>query len=130
MPKLIPFDPSKHEPVDLGLGGLSTEYLASEYAPSNGVWNIPTIWFNSETNEPVYFENIDEAWEISRAYELSTGNMFPRFNNLPDAVLMLSYIDQPILSSEAASRAIYLDEVNSNSDLKLLDLHFCNEQAD
>ena len=23
---------------------------------------------------------------ISRAYELSTGNIFPRFNNLPDAV--------------------------------------------
>jgi hypothetical protein len=85
MPNLIPFDPNKHEPVDLGLGGLSTEYLASEYAPNNGVWNIPTIWFNSETNQAVLLD-IDEAWEISRAYELSTGNMFPRFNNLPDAV--------------------------------------------
>ena len=56
-PKLIPFDPKKHKPVDaqsIGLpnskpGQKATEYEATEIAPDGQVWNIPSVWFSAES---------------------------------------------------------------------------------
>ena len=94
MADFIPFDPKKHKPVNavsLGLpnakeGMNATEYLASETSPEGGVWNIPTVWFNKKTGEPVYFKNIDRAWNEAKAYEERTGKKFPRFKTIPLAV--------------------------------------------
>jgi len=102
MAKLEPFDPKKHKPISTVGNRYATEYLASENAPDNGAWNIPTIWFDTETKEPVflsetkeeinkdgtvtkYFSN-DKAWNAAFEYEKETGKKFPRFKDIPSAV--------------------------------------------
>jgi len=99
---LEPFDPKKHKPIPTVGNRYATEYLASENAPDNGAWNIPTIWFDTETKEPVflsetkeeinkdgtvtkYFSN-DKAWNAAFEYEKETGKKFPRFKDIPSAV--------------------------------------------
>jgi hypothetical protein len=67
---LIPFDPSKHKKISLPGGRYATEYLASESSPEGGAWNIPQIWFDSET----------------ASYEERTGKKFPRFPSIDEAV--------------------------------------------
>jgi hypothetical protein len=86
-PKLIPFDPKKHKPVDaqsIGLpnskpGQKATEYEATEIAPDGQVWNIPSVWFSAESGEAVYIANPDIAGRVARMYEEGTGKKFPRF---------------------------------------------------
>lgn len=102
MAKLEPFDPKKHKPISTVGNRYATEYLASENAPDNGAWNIPTIWFDTKTKEPVflsetkeeinedgtvtkYFSN-DKAWNAAFEYEKETGKKFPRFKDIPSAV--------------------------------------------
>lgn len=94
MANLVPFNPRKHKPVDavsLGIpnakkGDDATEYLASERSPEGNAWNIPTVWFNEETGKPIYFRNINRAWDEAKAYEERTGKKFPRFKTIPLAV--------------------------------------------
>lgn len=74
---LEPFDPKKHKPKDVGLGGPSTEYLATEEAPSGGFWNIPQIWY--DRNGTPHLLDADAAWMMARDYEAATGKRFPRF---------------------------------------------------
>ena len=74
---LEPFDPSKHTEMDIGLGGPSTEYIATENAPDGGFWNIPTIWFD-KGGKPLKLDNYNSAI-MAREYEDKTGKMFPRF---------------------------------------------------
>jgi hypothetical protein len=85
MARLEPFDPKKHKPIRTVGDRYATEYLASEDAPDNGAWNIPTIWFNTETKEPVFLEG-DKAWNTAFEYEKETGKKFPRFKDKPTAV--------------------------------------------
>ena len=84
MARLEPFDPKKHKPIRTVGDRYATEYLASEDAPDNGAWNIPTIWFNTETKEPVFLKG-DKAWNTAFEYEKETGKKFPRFKDKPTA---------------------------------------------
>ena len=68
MGSLVPFNPKKHKPIKLPGGGKATEYLASETSPEGTAWNIPQIWFDSETNEPRFLKG-DKAWDEAQAYE-------------------------------------------------------------
>lgn len=85
MVDLVPFDPKKHKPISTVGGGSATEYLASETAPDGGAWNIPQIWFDSETNKPTLLTG-DRAWNQAADYEYKTGEKFPRFKSIEEAV--------------------------------------------
>jgi len=85
MGDLIPFDPKRHKPIRLPNGKEATEYLASETSPEGGGWNIPTIWFDSETGKPNFLTG-DKAWNMAASYEERTGKKFPRFKSIPEAV--------------------------------------------
>jgi len=82
---LIPFDPKKHKAIDLPGGGKATEYLASEQSPEGTAWNIPQIWFDTESGKPRFLKG-DAAWDEAKAYEERTGNKFPRYNTIKQAV--------------------------------------------
>ena len=74
---LRPFDPQRDVPQDVGLGGLSTEYLATESAPDFGYWNIPQIWW-TQGGEP-HLVSPEQANALALTYEEATGQRFPRF---------------------------------------------------
>ncbi len=93
---LEPFDPQKHTPQDMGLGGLSTEYLSTDFDPEHVqfsdlgdpeglAFNFPTIWFG-EDGSPVYLEDPRRAMAQALAYEERVGRQFPRFPDLNSAV--------------------------------------------
>ena len=87
MPNVVPFDPSKHKPQDIGLGGPSTEYLITVEDENNQVIVVPSIWWdekgtpqfigNPETNEIDY----DRVMQLVQDYEQETQQMFPRFGD-------------------------------------------------
>ena len=72
-----PFDPKKHKPKDIGLGGPSTEYLITVDDPDGGVMVIPRIWWDSK-GEPSLVKQ-KEAIKQAKKYEESSGKKFPRF---------------------------------------------------
>ena len=76
---LIPFDPKKHTPQDVGLGGLSTEYTATEYDPEGLAFNYPTIWWDEGGNPQLM--NSDDAMKQALSYEDKVGRKFPRFGD-------------------------------------------------
>ncbi len=80
---LAPFDPSKHKARDVGLGGPSTEYLATEHDPSGKVMNYPTIWWDKAGNPQVL--DADAAYDQALRYEQATQRAFPRFPSVPAA---------------------------------------------
>ena len=92
--KLEPYDPKKHKPVDTVGGSKATEYLASENSPegivsgSKEFWNIPTIWYDEKTKEPVFLggEGNERAWRQAYIYEKETGKKFPRYKDSDSAV--------------------------------------------
>ena len=79
-----PYDPDVNQPKDVGLGGLSTEYTASEIEPSGQAVNYPQIWWTPQ-GEPVLMEG-DPAYNMMRRYEAMTSKQFPRFPNIGAAV--------------------------------------------
>lgn len=78
-----PYDGAIHSPSDMGLGGLSTEYLASEYHPFGEVMNYPQIWYDGRGEASLL--SPDQAYEQAIAYEAITGKQFPRFDNMGGA---------------------------------------------
>ena len=84
---LIPFNPRVHKPIQMPDGSIMTERTATEYVDGNSgqVWNIPTIWFDANTNKGVEVD-LDRAMGLAHEYEQRTGNKFPRFNSIEDAV--------------------------------------------
>ena len=78
MPKLEPFDYTKHKPQDVGLGGPSTEYLITVDSPEGGVMVIPSIWWD-EDGKPQLIEDQRQAIELAKIYETETKKQFPRF---------------------------------------------------
>ncbi len=74
-----PFDKERHESKDVGLGGQSTEYLATERAPDGGFWNIPMIWYSPD-GKPVKV-GIDQAYQMAVEHEKRTGQRFPRYDS-------------------------------------------------
>jgi len=77
-----PFDPKKHKPVQTAGQSYATEYLASEKVPEGKgkFFNIPTIWFDKETKEPLLFGK-DRAINEAIIYENRTGKKFPRYSS-------------------------------------------------
>jgi len=72
---LMPFDPAVNKPKDVGLGGPSTEYLATDLHPQGGTFNYPSIWWDASGN-PVLLEG-DAAYDQALQYEQTTGQRFP-----------------------------------------------------
>jgi hypothetical protein len=77
---LAPYDPRKNVPRDIGLGGPSTEFLATEYDPSGQVMNYPSIWWDKQGN-PHLLEP-DAAYQQALDYEQTALKSFPRFPNI------------------------------------------------
>lgn len=78
-----PFDPAVNEARDIGLGGPSTEYLATELDPTGAVMNYPTIWWNAG-GDPVLMDPF-QAYDQALSYEETSGLRFPRFKTIPQA---------------------------------------------
>ena len=85
MADFVPFDPSIHEPKDIGLGGPSTEYLVTIDSPDGQVMVVPSIWWDKEGN-PTFLGNLetgdinqDDILKFVDAYEKETKQSFPRF---------------------------------------------------
>jgi len=74
-----PFDPSKHKPQDMGLGGMSTEYISGQTMPDGSVMNYPTIWFDPQ-GKAVLMDPRD-AFDFALDYEARSGKKFPRYGN-------------------------------------------------
>ena len=75
---LEPFDYKKHKPQDVGLGGLSTEYLITVDSPEGGVMVVPSIWWDAE-GKPTLVKDQREAILLAKDYEKSANRQFPRF---------------------------------------------------
>lgn len=84
MLELEPFDASKHKERDVGLGGPSTEYLATEYDLEGKPFNFPQIWWDVGGNP--HKLTPQQAYERAIRYEQETGKRFPRFNSIDEAV--------------------------------------------
>lgn len=78
-----PYQPGYNFPQDVGLGGLSTEYTATDYDPNGQVMNYPQIWFDTQGQANLLTQ--PDAYARALAYEQSTGQRFPRFNSLGNA---------------------------------------------
>lgn len=74
---LRPYDGAQDVPRDVGLGGLSTEYLATNDAPGGGFWNVPQVWWTS--GGPVVVSP-EQAQGFAQDYEAATLKRFPRFD--------------------------------------------------
>ena len=83
---LEPFNPQKHTPQDVGLGGLSTEYLETGEDDSGVPFNFPTIWFNADGNAVLV--PAETARSLALDYEKVTGKKFPRYDTLGVGVEM------------------------------------------
>lgn len=75
---LEPFDPAVNKPQDVGLGGPSTEYLATEEDQHGQPFNFPTIWWDKQ-GKPNLMKTGD-ARRQALAYEYATGKKFPRYD--------------------------------------------------
>lgn len=87
---LRPFNPRFDTPRDVGLGGPSTEYIATERVagaplPSGGPFmNIPSIWWDSHSRP--YYLPPDAAVGQARAYEQDMGLQFPQYDSVGAAI--------------------------------------------
>lgn len=79
----VPFNPSKHKPVELEDGKFMTERLISMDAPDGRTWAIPSVWFDQEGQH----SQVDAATAsmVAEMYEKATGVTFPRFDTVEDA---------------------------------------------
>ena len=80
---LSPYEPGKNKAQDVGLGGPSTEFLATDYDKNGKVFNYPMIWWD-KAGKPILL-GPDEAYSQALAYENATPYAFPRFKNIPTA---------------------------------------------
>ena len=89
--KLVPFDSRVHEPQDVGFGGPSTEYHATENAPDGTVFNYPQIWWGEDGN-PVPLKG-RAAMDQALRYEQETGQKFPRFTGVDNATAIRNAVE-------------------------------------
>lgn len=80
---LRPYHPQYDFPQDVGFGGPSTEYLATEMDPSGQVMNYPQIWYDHEGMANVLPP--EQAYAQAMAYENGSGLQFPRFDSIGNA---------------------------------------------
>src|ERR1051325_1102442 len=80
---LSPYEPGYNFPQDLGLGGISTEYTATDTDQNGEIFNYPQIWYTKEGEAQLIPES--DAYQRALAYEESSGKRFPRFNSFGNA---------------------------------------------
>ena len=81
---LAPYDRSKNKPVDMGLGGLSTEYLATEYDANGNDHCYVTMFADDYLNEQyeemgfgrTKRESLQEAYAFINKYVTQTEMKF------------------------------------------------------
>lgn len=78
-----PFDPAVNTPQDVGLGGLSTEYLATSEDPYGQPFNYPQIWYDMYGQPHLMSEQ--DAYNQAVNYELASGERFPRYDTVGQA---------------------------------------------
>lgn len=80
---LRPYKTGYDFPQDVGLGGPSTEYIATEYDPSGRVMNFPQIWYDQQGVAHLLPQ--DDAYSRALAYEASSALRFPRYSSTGQA---------------------------------------------
>lgn len=80
---LKPYQPGYNFPQDVGLGGISTEYVATDYDPQGQVMNYPQIWYDQQGMANLLPQ--EQAMQQALAYEEGSGMRFPRFNSIGNA---------------------------------------------
>lgn len=80
---LQPYAPGYNFPQDVGLGGISTEYVATDYDPQGQVMNYPQIWYDQQGMANLLPQ--DQAMQQALAYENGSGLRFPRFDSIGNA---------------------------------------------
>lgn len=78
-----PYDPSVNKPRDIGLGGPSTEYLATENDPYGAAMNYPQIWWDMYGNPRLL--DPQQSYNQAISYELASGERFPRYSSTGQA---------------------------------------------
>lgn len=77
------FDPARHKPKDIGLGGPSTEYLVTGQDDAGRWFNYPTIQWRGD--EPVKM-NDEAARALALHQEKTQGGLLPRYETMEEAV--------------------------------------------
>lgn len=72
------------EPVDVGYGGPSTEYLVTDELRSGNALNYPTIWWTA-LGQP-YRISPENALALTLQYEMQNDVISPRYDNVGQAV--------------------------------------------
>lgn len=80
---LKPYQPGYNFPQDVGLGGVSTEYVATDLDPYGQVMNYPQVWYDQQGMANLLPP--DQAMQQALAYEASSAQQFPRFNSIGNA---------------------------------------------
>jgi hypothetical protein len=80
---LHPFDPRSDKPQDMGLGGISTEYISTDTDQQGNMLNYPTIWYSKDGTANLL--SPQEAMQQAMQYEYATSKRFPRFNSAGNA---------------------------------------------
>lgn len=83
-PLLVPFDHRTMKPKDVGLGGPSTEYLATVFDSEGRPVNIPLIWW-TPSGQPVLM-NEQNALSFFNDYESKANALAPRYSTIGQAV--------------------------------------------
>ena len=82
-----PFTQGQDQPRQNADGSYSTEVTRTVRLPTGEWTNVPTLWFRD--NQPVtdigQYDD-DVVGQFAAQYERSTGNKFPRFGSLDEAV--------------------------------------------
>lgn len=81
---LRPFDPYQDTPQDVGFGGPSTEYLSTLTDQLGYATNVPRIWWDRNGKPHVVSDK--NALAFASDYEGSSGQYFPRYNSMAQAV--------------------------------------------
>lgn len=85
---LRPYNAEVNKPVDVGLGGPSTEYLVTDNDQLGTPFNYPSIWWDYQGSPALM--NPDDAYDTALGYERLSGLQFPRF----DTTQMADYAAQ------------------------------------
>lgn len=81
---LSPFDSKTMTPKDVGFGGPSTEYLATEYDSNGKPVNVPLIWWDHEGNP--HKMTPKNALAMLDVYESGNNVFAPRYDSIGQAV--------------------------------------------
>lgn len=107
--KLAPYDPNKNRPQDIGLGGPSTEYLATVDTPQGTYKNIPQVWWGAKNGKPTLVPE-EAARGLASLTERVTGRSFPEYST-PDEASLEAEERSKRGGAEKQSLLDYADEI-------------------